>query len=191
MIKSMIEEWRDIEGYEGLYQVSNLGRVKSLDRYVRQRYAFVFVQGRVLTPMIDKDGYLRVNLYKDTKMKTHTIHRLVAQAFLPNPDNLPQVNHKDEDKTNNFISLTNPDDSNLEWCTNEYNVNYGTHNERMAKALTNHQAFSKPVLCIETGIIYPSVREVERQFGICQSSVSRCCNMKRNIAGGYHWKYIS
>lgn len=99
----MVEVWKDIEGYEGLYQVSNMGRVKSL------------IKGIILKQWTDKDGYRQVGLLK----KTFKVHRLVAKAFIENPDDLPLVNHKDENKANNNIT-------NLEWCTNEYNLSYGT-----------------------------------------------------------------
>ena len=114
----MIEEWRPIEGYEGLYEVSNTGRVRSVDRFYYRLH-----KGKVLSPTKDRYGYLTVTLNCNGKSKTIKIHRLVAQAFLPNPDNLPQVNHKDEDKTNNNVD-------NLEWCTAKYNVNFGTRQER-------------------------------------------------------------
>lgn len=128
-----IEEWRPIEGYEGLYEVSTLGRVRSLERIDNNNH---LVKGRILKPTTDKDGYFRVDLHKEGKVKHFLIHRLVAQTFIPNPERLPIINHKDEDKTNNIVFL-NPDgsfkESNLEWCTYEYNINYGTRNERVAK----------------------------------------------------------
>ena len=114
----MIEEWRPVVGYEGLYEVSNTGQVRSLDRFYYRLH-----KGKVLSPTKDRYGYLTVTLNCNGKSKTIKIHRLVAQAFLPNPDNLPQVNHKDEDKTNNNVT-------NLEWCTAKYNVNFGTRQER-------------------------------------------------------------
>ena len=115
----MIEEiWKPIEGYEGLYEVSNLGRVRSLDRFYYRLH-----KGKVLSPTKDRYGYLTVTLNCNGKSKTIKIHRLVAQAFLPNPDNLPQVNHKDEVKSNNCVD-------NLEWCSAKYNVNFGTRQER-------------------------------------------------------------
>ena len=116
----MIEEWRPIEGYEGLYEVSNLGRVRSLDMYVKVGYGnYRLHKGKVLSPTKNKNGYLKVNLYCNGKQKTIDVHRLVTEAFLPNPDNLPQVNHKDENKTNNRVE-------NLEWCDVKYNLSYGT-----------------------------------------------------------------
>ena len=114
----MIEEWRPVVGYEGLYEVSNTGQVRSLDRFYYRLH-----KGKVLSPTKDRYGYLTVTLNCNGKSKTIKIHRLVAQAFLPNPDNLPQVNHKDEVKTNNSVD-------NLEWCTAKYNVNFGTRQER-------------------------------------------------------------
>ena len=114
----MKEIFKDIEEYEGLYQISNLGRVKSL-KYGKER---------ILKPAKDKKGYLYVCLYKQGKMKIYRVHRLVAQAFIPNPNNLPQVNHKDEDKTNNASS-------NLEFCDAKYNNNYGNHNKKMGEKI--------------------------------------------------------
>ena len=113
-----MEEWKSIPGYEGLYEVSNLGRVRSLDRYIKYSNGQIRLhKGRILNPSKDTNGYLKVLLKCNTKCKTITVHRLVALTFLPNPDNLPCVNHKDEDKTNNRVE-------NLEWCTQQYNLNY-------------------------------------------------------------------
>ena len=114
----MIEEWRPIEGYEGLYEVSSYGRVRSLDRFYYRLH-----KGKVLSPTKDRYGYLTVTLNYNGKSKTIKIHRLVAQAFLPNPDNLPQVNHKNEVKSDNCVD-------NLEWCDAKYNNKYGTRLER-------------------------------------------------------------
>ena len=112
----MIEEWRSVIGYEGLYEVSNTGQVRSLDRYVKTCYgSYRLHKGKVLSPSIRPDGYLVVSL----QYRMFRVHRLVAEAFLPNPDNLPQVNHKDEVKSNNCVD-------NLEWCDSKYNNNYGT-----------------------------------------------------------------
>ena len=120
----MEEIWKDIKGYEGLYQVSNLGRVKSLGRWVYKEYRGKRWQGeKILKQIKNKFGYLRVYLYKNRKAKCYAIHRLVAQVFIPNPYNLPQVNHKDEDKSNNRVD-------NLEWCTSFYNNEYGTRKKR-------------------------------------------------------------
>ena len=120
----MIEEWRPIEGYEGLYEVSNTGRVRSLDRFIVDSLGHKrFYKGKVLIPVKSNLGYLFVGLYCNEKNKRYLVHRLVAQAFIENPDNLPEINHKDEDKTNNSVE-------NLEWCTAKYNLSYGTRNIR-------------------------------------------------------------
>ena len=118
----MIEEiWKPVVGYEGLYEVSSYGRVRSLDRYDSRNR---FLKGRILRLNDDGKGYLRVQLSSNGKAKMYSVHRLVAIAFLPNPDNLPEVNHRDEDKINNSVE-------NLEWCDGKYNVNYGTRNDRI------------------------------------------------------------
>lgn len=168
-----MEIYRDIEGYSGLYQVSNLGNVKSLDMVVPSKNGSTQIRkGRVLKPSKAHNGYLHIMLCKDGNRYTHTIHRLVAETFLPNPDNLPQVNHRDENKENNTVD-------NLEYCTAKYNINYGTAIERL----------SKKVLCVETGVIYPSIIEVNRQLGYDCGHISACCNGKRKSAYKYHWKY--
>ena len=115
----MEEIWKDIEGYEGLYEVSSYGRVRSLGQFVNHNYGgYAYRKGRLLKPGLGSRGYLSVTLSKNGIQKQYTVHRLVAQAFIENPDNLPQVNHKDEDRTNNNVT-------NLEWCDAKYNVNYG------------------------------------------------------------------
>ena len=171
-----MEIWKDIEGYEGLYQISNLGNVKSLNYNKTGKE-------RILTPQKNNKSYLKVGLCKQAKSKTYKIHRLVAQAFLPNQNNLPQVNHKDEDKQNNAAS-------NLEWCTNKYNSNYGTRNKRVAESNINNPKRSKQVLCVENGVIYPSTMELQRQLGLPQQNISHCCNGKRKTCGGFHWCYV-
>lgn len=121
----MTEEiWRPVVGYEGLYEVSSYGRVRSLDKYVKYSNGRINLhKGRILSLWKDTNGYLMCNLYLNKNMKKVSIHRLVAQAFLPNIDNLPEVNHKDEDKTNNSVD-------NLEWCDRSYNNNYGTRKDK-------------------------------------------------------------
>lgn len=167
----MEEIWKPIEKFEK-YLISNLGRVYSTKRNQ-------FIKG---TP--DKKGYIRVRFYEKGKNYTCKVHRLVAQAFISNPDNLPQVNHKDENKANNCVN-------NLEWCDNSYNYHYGTRIERTIIANTNKETTSLPVLCIETNIIYPSINEAERQTRVSQQNISKVCHGKRITAGGFHWKYAT
>lgn len=175
----MEEIWKNIRDYEGLYQVSNLGRVKSLGNNKTKKE-------KIMKPSVNKSGYLLICLSKNGYIKNYLVHRLVAQAFIPNPYDLPQVNHKDEDKTNNVVS-------NLEWCDQKYNNNYGTRLERVAEKTTNGKK-SKPVLKIdpisnEIVAEFPSIMEVQRQLGIKHSHISECCNGKRNTAVGFIWQY--
>ena len=121
------EIWKDIQGYEEMYQVSSHGRVRSLDRIVeRKGRGTLFIKGRILTQSDDTHGYMKVNLTKHDKKRTFKVHRLVAIHFLDNPNNLPCVNHKDENKLNNNVD-------NLEWCTKAYNNSYGTKAKRQSE----------------------------------------------------------
>lgn len=165
-----------------MYQVNNFGEVKSLVRPMTNGKGNYYRKEKLLKPIIQNNGYFTVTLYKNKKDTIYYIHKLVAQAFIPNPDNLPCVNHKDENKTNNNVD-------NLEWCSYNYNNNYGTRNEAISKAMTNNLLQSKPVICVETGIVYPSMQEVERLLKIHNSHICACCKGKRKRAGGYHWKY--
>ena len=123
----MKEIWKDIEGYEGLYQVSNFGRVKSLDRYVLRNGNILFVKGIVLSQLNNR-GYLAVKLCNSGKYKNYFVHRLVACAFVENLNNYNEVNHIDEDKHNN-------DFRNLEWCDRKYNVNYGSRADKFSNSM--------------------------------------------------------
>ena len=132
----MKEIWKDIKGYEQLYQISNFGRVRSLNKTLKNRFSFFKRNGIILNPLKLTKGYLGVRLYHQSKGETKRIHRLVAEAFIPNPDNLPCVNHKDENKENNCVD-------NLEWCSIEYNNNYGTRNERIGKTIVKINKYKK------------------------------------------------
>lgn len=126
----MQEIWKDIDGWEGFYQISNLGRVKSCRRYIRKRGRLCLVNEKFLKMRQSKDGYYRVFLRNSGNDEQYLVHRLVAKAFIPNPDDLPCVNHKDESRTNNCVD-------NLEWCTNEYNLHYGTADSRWLESQHN------------------------------------------------------
>lgn len=167
MNKEEIEVWKDIQGYEGLYQISNLGRVKSLK----------FGKERIMKQTINTWGYPSLTLYDKNKCKTHTIHKLVAQAFIPNPQNLFQINHKDENKQNNNVS-------NLEWCTQKYNINYGTRNERISKPIIQ---FSKDGKFIKE---WQSITQASKELNINCPHICDCCNGKRNFCGGFKWMYM-
>ena len=167
-----MENWKSIAGYEGLYEVSDLGRVKSLK----------FGKEKILKSGKNTRGYLQVCLYKDCHTKHLLVHRIVAEAFIPNTQGLETVNHKDEDKTNNSVA-------NLEWMSNKDNLNYGTRNKRVA------ESHSKKVQMLDksTGELlatFPSTHEAERVTGIANQSISSCCKGKRKSAGGYVWRYI-
>ena len=174
-----MEIWKDIEGYEGLYQVSNQGRVKSLERKVDNGHCIRTVPERILKPNKTKKGYQLVNLWKEGKIKRMSVHRLVAKAFLPNPENLPQVNHKDENPSNNHVD-------NLEWCDARYNINYGSRTERMIEKQ------SKPVqqFTIDGSFVreWLSTNEAGRN-GFHQGNICDCCNGNRKQHKGFLWQY--
>ena len=192
----MEEVWKDIKDFDG-YQVSNLGRVRRLDRTV------VFQQtqhGKTCTlTQVRKGKLLSINnsgRYSHVLIKhknNFLVHRLMAEAFLPNPDNLPCVNHKDENKHNNFIWVNpdgsvDPDKSNLEWCTYKYNVNYGTGIERNIKAQPK-----TPVIQVSLSGEYitehESIQEAGRVTDVSVSNICNCCQGKRKTAGGFIWRY--
>ena len=192
----MIEIWKNIKKFED-YQVSNLGKVKSLK----------FGKEKIMSQKIDRKGYLCVNLCKNGKHKKFSVHRLVAEAFIPNPNNYPQVNHKDENKQNNFVYINEDgtvdlEKSNLEYCTNEYNHNYGTAIERAAEKIKGRTdivekrvaKLLKPIQQIDlgTGIVlkkWPSIVEVQRKLGYNQSCISNCLRGRTKTSYGYKWEY--
>ena len=162
-------EWKPIKGYEGLYEVSNEGNIKTLHKRYKNK--------SILKQSKGSRGYLLVTLNKNKKQTTKNVHRIVADAFLENPQNLPCINHKDQDKTNNNVN-------NLEWCTYQYN---NTYKDRLKKSALRR---SIPVVCVETGVIYESGADAGRKTGIRQSKISCCCNGNRKTAGGFHWSFL-
>ena len=186
----MKEEWRDIKGYEDLYQVSNLGRVKSL-KDNKGNY-----REKILSNSTTTQGYLFVHLYKNGKVKLFTVHRLVAMHFIDNSNNYKEVNHKDENKSNNCVE-------NLEWCTREYNNNYGTKNKRHSESRKGKYKGSKhyrarKVQCVTTGKKFNTVKEAGEYYFInSYKHISACCTGKRKYCGKHpvtgenlKWKYI-
>jgi hypothetical protein len=184
----MMEEiWKDIEGYEGRYQVSNLGRVRSLDRVCIMKNGLKRLQkGRIMAFFIGHDGYHIVKLCSKSLKVGYRVHRLVAMAFIENPNNLPIINHKDENKINNCVD-------NLEWCNHEYNACYGSTPQRLSITHKNHPGLSKPVeqFTMDGKFIksYPSSKEAQRQTGIKAVNIAMCCRGKYSQSGGYLWRY--
>lgn len=167
------EEWRPVVGYEGLYEVSNTGKVNSLN-YHREK---------IKKPLIihDSNGYKFVFLYKNGSPKRGLIHRLVAMAFIPNPDKLPIINHKDENPSNNCVE-------NLEWCTAKYNVIYGTCRKRasLKKSKKVIQFTSDGEMVAQ----YSSFKEAQEKTGFQYTNISKVCRGLREFCGGYRWRYI-
>lgn len=180
-----MEEWRDIKVYEGLYQVSNYGRVKSLERYEKCGNFIRVRKEKILKQKLNLYGYLEVGLCKNAITKYFKVHRLVAESFISNPNNYPQVNHKDENKENNCVD-------NLEWCDCSYNINYGTRSEKCAEKLLNREDISMPVyqftLDGELIAVWKSESEAGRN-GYNPKHISACCKGKEKKHKGFIWRY--
>lgn len=178
-------EWRDINGYEGYYEVSNTGEIRSVDRLIESITGKVYHRKpRIINQRVNKGGYKSVVLSKDGKSKTHLVHRLVASAYISNPNNYPQINHKDEDRQNNCVE-------NLEWCDSKYNCNYGTHKEKLSNMFINSPIYSKSVLQYKDDVLikkWVSMKECERN-GFDHSAISKCCQGKQIAHKGYRWCY--
>lgn len=176
------EIWKPIEGYEGLYEISSYGRIYSYPR--------LGTKGGIIKPnnLNTNEKYLKVKISKNGVIKKQPVHKLVAVTFIPNPNNYPCVNHKDENKRNNNVD-------NLEWCTIEYNDNYGTRNQRIAEKnkIVQQNKRGKTVLQYtldgEFVAEYPSIREAERQTNISNQHIGMCCKGLQKTAGGFVWKY--
>lgn len=178
----MTEEWRDIEGFEGYYQISNLGRIRSLSRV---KCDGIRMAGRIKKTHLDSCGYELVQLMKDGSYKHLSVHRLVASAFIPNPLGLPQVNHIDEVRNHNTVD-------NLEWCSVLYNQNYGHRKERSSKSSTgemnaNHKLSEKDVIAIRSSYVPGDkefgVRALSEKYGVKYVTISK-------IVQGKLWKHI-
>ena len=187
-METKTEEWRAVAGYEGLYEVSNLGRVRSLDRIVTRPHpkdnhlCDYKIKGRMLMQLPSTNGYLFVHLYKDKRAVQQTVHRLVAEAFVPGYFDGAHVNHKDENKHNNRAD-------NLEWVTRRENSVYGTCQDRL------HKNQRKPViqLTLDGRFVkeWPSVWSVNYELGIDPGTIVKVCKgkSKYKTAGGFRWKY--
>ena len=155
---------RDVAGFEGLYAVTSCGKVWS------------YRSKKFLKPAATHGGYLQVFLYADGKRHNCYVHRLVAEAYIPNPLGLPQINHLNEIKADNYVN-------NLEWVTSKENCNYGTRNERQSRAQ------SRPVYCVELDKVFYGVNAAARELGLQNACISRCCQGTQKTTGGYHFRY--
>jgi len=174
-----IEVWKPIKGYE-FYEVSNLGRVKSLERFVKKKFGERIVVKKIIKQSEDGAGYYQVVIYRNNSKKTFRVHRLVADAFIENHDNKRCVNHKDGNKKNNFWK-------NLEWATHKENSQHAWMN-----GLKNTDHLERKVAQIKDGKVvrvWKSQSEVDRRLNIKQGNISKCCLGKRIIAGGFQWRF--
>lgn len=182
------ENWKDIPGYEGLYQASSIGRIRSMDRYKDNHTKKQFIKGKILKIGDDTHGYNQVVLSKNGKVKTFKVHRLVAMTFLENTQNKKDINHKNGNRKDNRIE-------NLEWCSRSYNLWH------MYNVLGNSPRIAAPVQCIETGKKYRSCLEAEKDTGINNARINAAARHKvvtypsgkQNIitkAGEFHWRLI-
>lgn len=185
----MEEIWKDIKNYEGLYQVSNLGRVRSLDHIRKNGKKSgneYLSKGKVLKSAIQNVGYMFVVLSKNGKTKGYRVHRLVAEAFISNPNNYKCVNHKDENKQNNCVD-------NLEWCNHTYNNNYGTKKERLKQSQQKRCGKKVNQYDLDGNFIrqWNCFMDIERHMNIkkCHVGICACCKGKLKTSYGYRWKY--
>lgn len=179
----MQEIWKNVPDFEDSYEVSNLGRVRTKPHYVR-----VCGGGkRLVQPRIRKlgcgtNGYLQIGCCRESKTKLFLLHRLVAQVFIPNPNNLPEVNHKDED-------ITNCRADNLEWCTSKYNANYGTRTQRCIENNPQKRPvnqYTKDGRFIKR---WRMINDAARHVGVDGSAITRVCKGKQHTSMGYVWRY--
>jgi hypothetical protein len=186
----VIEEiWKDIKDYDGAYQISNHGRVKSVSRYIPSKNgSYRKTNERILKQKLSKEGYMHITLKRNKKQKTFLVHRLVAEAFLENNRSLPIVNHIDENKENNFIN-------NLEWCDFSRNALHGSAMEKMIKTRAENEGEKSPKKVIgkpfndsENVIVVEKLNDVKK-YGFHPSAVSSCCNGKRLSHKGYYWNF--
>ena len=181
----MMEEiWKPVKGYEGIYEVSDLGRVRSLPRMLTDSKGRRHPVPMKILREHDRKGYVGYRLCNGSAIVEFSAHRLVAMAFIPNPDNLPIVNHRDENPKNNQVS-------NLEWCDISYNTRYGTGVER---AQANHVYHRKAVEQLTKDgqhvATFKGVKEASRATGADASVIVRVCKGRHETAGGYRWKYV-
>lgn len=173
------EIWKDIEEYEGLYQVSNMGNVKSVNRKVKNslsKSGYIEIKSQIMKQKQRKDGYMYIQLSKNGKSKGFFVHRLVAKAFIPNPENKPYIDHINTIRNDNRIE-------NLRWATREEN----DHNPITLKNRIGKCGIK--IKCLNTGEIFISGSEAGRKLGVDVSEIIKCCKGKRKSAKGYRFEY--
>lgn len=183
-----MEIWKDIKGYEGFYQVSNHGRVRSIDRYIVYPDGKPFFKkGRILSQGLSVHGYYTVVLSVNSSHKNYRVNRLVADAFIPNPNKYPIVNHINEIKTDNRVD-------NLEWCTHLKNNTHGSRLLKSSQKGRNNKVKSKSVAQMDMNgkiiAVFPSTMEVQRQLGFWNGNISNCCVGRASSYKGFKWKYV-
>lgn len=174
----MAEIWLPVVGYEGFYEVSSEGRVRSLDRIVKKWNGERAVPTRLLSLSENSHGYLSITLCKDGKAETKTVHRIVAEAFIPNNNHYPQINHINGNKHDNRVE-------NLEWCSASQNVQHAYD------SLKRDIGPSRYIQCVETQIVYRSCREAGRKTGLRYQNIWRCAKGTLQTTGGYHFKFYN
>ena len=179
-----MERWKDIEGFEGYYQVSDMGRVRSLDRVVTTtrhgKPLSMTTKGRILRAPVTRDGYVSIQLFKHSKYYTFRVHRLVAKAFIDNEDNLPEINHIDGNKQNNRVE-------NLEWCTRGHNIRHAFRTGLIKKE--NMRSNAKKVRRSD-GVVFDSLTKAAEESGTHISDVSMCCHGKLAHTAGYGFEFV-
>lgn len=184
-METINEMWKQIPGYEGYYEISNFGKIRSVDRYVKNRGGAALKRGKELAVSL-KGDYYQICLYKNNIGKWFLVHRLVAMAFLPNTNGLPQVNHKDENTKNNRVD-------NLEWCDSSYNHNYGTRIERIADRRRGVSVGEKPIKQFDKNGVLLNTYEsaLKAANAVCgdNSAICKCANGKTKTSYGYIWKW--
>ena len=175
-----MEVWRDVKGFEGYYAVSSNGNVKSLDRIIQGKRCKTHIKERVMRQYVGKDGYLSIQLFSGGKPITFKVHRLVAQSFLDNPDNLPEVNHIDGNKQNNTVD-------NLEWCTRGYNIR---HAFKTGLYNPDNRSHNRKKVVRSDGVVFDSLTQAARESGTHISDVSMCCHGKLAHTAGYGFEFI-
>lgn len=193
-----MEVWKDIGGFEGRYMVSSFGRVKSMERKARKWDGDKTIHETILAQGSSGKawgGYPRVALSKDGVKYYRAVHRLVAEAFLPNPSGFKEVNHKDETRNNNNVD-------NLEWCDRTYNFHYGTAVKRLGinsgisrtgrpRKKRENSKKCIPVMCIETGEVFAGAICAADKYSVRGSNINNCCRGRAHTCGGLHWQYAN